>query len=99
MPRVDGTPPKVCSPFSSLPARCSCCFYGWFVVALVTCVSSFCTSWGTMILNTLTLARMYDEFAAHVRTAPADPAAPRSLLAPLPPLPRCHLASASRPCG
>ena len=69
MPRVDGTPPKVCSPFSSLPARCSCCFYGWFVVALVTCVSSFCTSWGTMILNTLTLARMYDEFAAHVRTA------------------------------
>jgi sugar phosphate permease len=64
MARRDGSLPTCCAPFAGLPARCGC-WWGWVVLALMTCTSSFCTAWGTMLLNTLTIARIYDEYLEH----------------------------------
>eukprot|EP01043_Picozoa_sp_COSAG02_P044757 COSAG02_NODE_4028_length_5886_cov_2.738552_4_plen_103_part_00 len=47
-------------------ARC-CCFYGWWILALL--VLSMCAAHsGSMLLNSLTIAEMMDEFAGEVRS-------------------------------
>jgi hypothetical protein len=47
-------------------ARC-CFFYGWWILALL--VLSMCAAHsGSMLLNSLTIAEMMDEFASEVRS-------------------------------
>jgi hypothetical protein len=53
--------------------RC-CCFYGWWILALL--VLSMCAAHsGSMLLNSLTIAEMMDEFAGEVRTKSTIPKA------------------------